>query len=108
MYFNARNLKNIMLKEEANYRKTIWYTIIITFRNNKQCHMLFMSMYVGKSIKAWELPCGQWLRCCASNAGVSGSIPVQGTRSHMPQPSVHVTTKNAMILHANFDPAQPN
>ena len=34
MYFNARNLKNITLKEEANYRKTTWYTIIITFRNN--------------------------------------------------------------------------
>ena len=107
MYFNARNLKNIMLKEEANYRKTIWYTIIITSRN-KQGHMLFLSMYVGKSIKAWELPCDLWLRCCAPNAGVSGSIPGQGTRSYMPQLSVHVTTKNAKILHANFDPAQPN
>ena len=70
--------------------------------------MLFMSMYVGKSIKAWELPCGQWLRCCAPNAGGSGLIPGQGTRSHMPQLSIHVTTKNAKILHANFDPAQPN
>ena len=74
-----------MLKEEANYRKTIWYTIIITFRNNKWCHMLFMSTYVGKSIKAWGLPCGQWLRCCAPSAGGSGSIPGQGTRSHMSQ-----------------------
>ena len=67
--------------------------------------MLFMSMYVGKSIKAWELPCGQWLRCCAPNAS---DLPGQRTRSHMPQLSVHVTTKNAKILHANFDPAQPN
>ena len=27
----------------------------------------------------------QWLRLHASNAGGPGSIPVQGTRSHMPQ-----------------------
>ena len=27
----------------------------------------------------------QLLRLCASNAGGSGSIPGQGTRSHMPQ-----------------------
>ncbi|TEA42458.1 hypothetical protein DBR06_SOUSAS1810269, partial [Sousa chinensis] len=27
----------------------------------------------------------QWLRCCAPNAGGPGSIPGQGTRSHMPQ-----------------------
>ena len=27
----------------------------------------------------------QWLRLSAPNAGVPGSIPVQGTRSHMPQ-----------------------
>ena len=27
----------------------------------------------------------QWLRCCASKAGGPGSIPGQGTRSHVPQ-----------------------
>ena len=27
----------------------------------------------------------QWLRLCAPNAGGLGSIPGQGTRSHMPQ-----------------------
>ncbi|TEA37700.1 hypothetical protein DBR06_SOUSAS9210016, partial [Sousa chinensis] len=26
----------------------------------------------------------QWLRLCAPNAGDPGSIPGQGTRSHMP------------------------
>ena len=29
---------------------------------------------------------GQWLRLHTPNAGGSGSIPGQGTRSHMPQP----------------------
>ncbi|TEA30634.1 hypothetical protein DBR06_SOUSAS4110079, partial [Sousa chinensis] len=27
----------------------------------------------------------QWLRLCSPNAGGPGSIPGQGTRSHMPQ-----------------------
>ena len=27
----------------------------------------------------------QWLKFCASKAGGPGSIPGQGTRSHMPQ-----------------------
>ena len=27
----------------------------------------------------------QWIRLCAPNAGGPGSIPGQGTRSHMPQ-----------------------
>ena len=31
----------------------------------------------------------QWLRLCAPNAGVLGSIPGQGTRSHM-----HAATKS--------------
>ena len=36
----------------------------------------------------------QWLRLCASNAGGAGSIPGQGTRSHMPQLSLKPTTKD--------------
>ena len=32
----------------------------------------------------------QWLRLCASSEGGSGSIPGQGTRSHMPQPRAHM------------------
>ena len=32
-----------------------------------------------------------WLRLHASNAGGLGSIPGQGTRSHMPQPRPGVT-----------------
>ncbi|TEA37693.1 hypothetical protein DBR06_SOUSAS9210008, partial [Sousa chinensis] len=32
----------------------------------------------------------QWLRLCAPNAGGPGSIPGQGTRSHM-----HATTKSS-------------
>ena len=32
---------------------------------------------------------GQWLRLCAPNAGGLGSIPGQGTRSHMPQLRVY-------------------
>ena len=35
----------------------------------------------------------QWLRFRAPNAEGPGSIPGQGTRSHMPQPSLHAATK---------------
>ena len=36
----------------------------------------------------------QWLRLCTPNAGGPGSIPGQGTRSHMPQLKIlHDTTK---------------
>ena len=55
-----------------------------------------------------------WLRPCTPNAGGPGSIPGQGTRSHMPQPRVRMpqvkilpaTTKNP--AGPNQDPAQPN
>ena len=57
----------------------------------------------------------QWLRPRAPNAGGPGSIPAQGTRSHMHAitKSSHAATKS---LHAatkepasrNEDPAQPN
>ncbi|TEA34510.1 hypothetical protein DBR06_SOUSAS10710064, partial [Sousa chinensis] len=32
----------------------------------------------------------QWLRLCSPNAGGLGSIPGQGTGSHMPQLRVHM------------------
>ena len=37
----------------------------------------------------------QWIRLCAPNAGGPGSIPGQGTRSHMhaATKSLHATTK---------------
>ena len=35
----------------------------------------------------------QWLRFCAPNAGVWGSMPGQGIRSHMPQLSLHASDK---------------
>ena len=35
-------------------------------------------------------PVAQWLRLCTPNAGGLGSIPGQGTRSHM-----HAATKNS-------------
>ena len=40
----------------------------------------------------------QWLRLCAPNAGGPGSIPGQGTRSHMPQ--LRVRMPQLKILHA--------
>ena len=40
----------------------------------------------------------QWLRLCIPNAGGLGSIPGQGTRSHMPQLKV-------CILQQSKDPA---
>ena len=40
----------------------------------------------------------QGLRLCAPNAGAPGSIPVQGTRSHMPQPRANMLQLN--IWHA--------
>ena len=36
----------------------------------------------------------QWLRLCAPNAGIPGSIPGQGTICHMPQLKIlHAATK---------------
>ena len=46
-------------------------------------------------------PVVQWLRLCAPNAGGLGSIPGQGTRSHMLQLRVHVP-------QLKKDPACPN
>ena len=40
----------------------------------------------------------QWLRLCTLNAGGLGSIPGQGTRSHMPQLKMPQTATK--ILHA--------
>ena len=37
-----------------------------------------------------DLPGGHWLRLHAHNAGAPGSIPDQGTRSHMLQLRAHV------------------
>ncbi|TEA37350.1 hypothetical protein DBR06_SOUSAS1910041, partial [Sousa chinensis] len=39
----------------------------------------------------------QWLRLCAPNAGGLGSIPGQGTRSHMPQ--LRACTSQLKIPH---------
>ena len=47
---------------------------------------MFQNLGIGTSLGA------PWLRLCAPNAGGLGSIPGQGTRSHM-----HVATKS---LHA--------
>ena len=38
-----------------------------------------------KNQKRGTSPAVQWLRLCEPNAGGRGSIPGQGTRSHMPQ-----------------------
>ena len=43
----------------------------------------------------------QWLRLLVSNAGGAGSIPGQGTRSHM-----HTATKS--LPATTKDPMQPN
>ena len=40
----------------------------------------------------------QWLRLCAPNAGDSGSIPGQGTRSHTLEPMCH--NRQLTIPHA--------
>ena len=41
-------------------------------------------------------PVVQWLRLCTPNAGGPGSIPGQGTRSHMVQLKIlHATTKRS-------------
>ena len=60
----------------------------------------------------------QWLRLCIPNAEGLGSIPDQGTRSHMPQLRVHMAQLKKKIPHAknedqnsaccNQDPVQPN
>ncbi|TEA33613.1 hypothetical protein DBR06_SOUSAS3910181, partial [Sousa chinensis] len=49
----------------------------------------------------------QWLRLHAPKAGGLGSIPGQGTRSHMPQ--LRVCMLQLKILHAaTEDPARRN
>ena len=41
----------------------------------------------------------QWLRLCAASTGGPGSIPGQGTRSHMPQLKIpHAATKNLHVI----------
>ena len=66
-----------------------------------------------KTDKAWKDLAGtslvaQWLRPCVPNAGGPGSIPGQGTRSHMhaATKSSHATTKEPACR--NWDPVQPN
>ena len=39
----------------------------------------------------------QWLRFSSPNAGGQGSIPSQGTRSHMPQPRCHMPYQRSHV-----------
>ena len=48
----------------------------------------------------------QWPRPCDPNAGRPGSSPGQGTRSHRPQLSIHIVTKDPVCC--SKDPVQPN
>ena len=49
----------------------------------------------------------QWLRLCAPNAGVPGSISGQGSRFHTPQLKIpHAATKTKAYVCPNYDPAQ--
>ena len=41
----------------------------------------------------------QWVRLCAPNAGVPGSIPGQGTRSHMPQLRARTPQLRSKLLY---------
>ena len=51
----------------------------------------------------------QWLRRCSLNAGGSGLISGQGTRSHMPQLKIlNAAAKIGDHMCHNQDPAQPN
>ena len=43
----------------------------------------------------------QWLRLCAFNAGVLGSIPGQGTRSHMEQLKIPLATTKTHSVQQN-------
>ena len=53
---------------------------------------------LSKAPSTVDFPVVQWLKLHAPNAGGPGSIPGQGTRSHMLQPRVHMPQLN--ILHA--------
>ena len=48
----------------------------------------------------------QWLRLPTPNGGCLGSIPGQGTISHMPELRVHMPQLKSQ--HSAEDPAQPN
>ncbi|TEA35983.1 hypothetical protein DBR06_SOUSAS810106, partial [Sousa chinensis] len=47
----------------------------------------------------------QWLRLHAPNAGGPGSMPGQGTRTHMPQPRTCIP--QLKILHATCSTQDP-
>ena len=65
-----------------------------------------MSLYTIKKQKEMLEDClvVQWLRPCAPNAGRPGSSPGQGTKSHRPQLSSHVTED---LVCCRKDPVQP-
>ena len=48
----------------------------------------------------------QWLRLHAPYAGGPGSIPDQGTRSHMPQQRVRVPQQKSRVLRLRPDAAK--
>ena len=56
--------------------------LISYYKNNSICGI--------KKLKSRTSLVVQWLRLCTPKAGAPGSIPAQGTRSHVPQLRVHM------------------
>ena len=59
-----------------------------------------MNERIGNLIRSQRFPGGQGLRLYTPNAGGLGSIPGQGSRSHMPQLRAHMP--KLKILHATM------
>ena len=61
--------------------------------------LLFFSTMCGRTEADVRTSLVQWLRLRTPNAGGPGSVPGQGTRSHMPQLKIScATTKTWCIL----------
>ena len=75
----------VLLYTTGNY---IQYPVIN--HNGKE----YENEYIGSSLVV------QWLRLCAPNTGALGSIPSQGTRSHMSQQIVHSSVQFSSVTQS--------
>ena len=79
-------------KQPWKYNRTVDINLsIITKISSLGEYLMISKNFLGTSLVA------QWLRFHVPSAGSPGSIPGQGTRSHMPQLRVH--TLQLKILH---------
>ena len=94
--FSISSPKVIFLFDNSHSKGVRWYLIVILICTSLMIMMLRIFSHVSllsgcllkKNVYSGTSLVGQWLRHRAPNAGGPGSIPGQGTRSHM-----HAATK---------------